>query len=248
MIFYRNNIKFRQVSSSVQAQFLNSKSFVLQEMTGQDYLFSETSRDVMLHVYKVWTTVLMECEEYFVKEGKEDLTGRMLEHVSFEINQKLQAFAQHLRHHTEYYDERFITPFLRVSEEVHKDLILRFNTAFVGQKIILAYKDLGLLAINHLNHLLFVLHEIDTMVYKADCSPFVYIDSVDIKALSCFGKSYPNNRLQIYRETNILNTYDIALRVGINKENLEDDCALADGYLKLYNQVEEGGYTITCTS
>jgi len=248
MIFYRNNIKFRQVSSSVQAQFLNSKSFVLQEMTGQDYKFSETARDIMLHVYKVWTTVLMDCEEYFVKEGNENITDKMLEHISFEINQKLQAFEQHLKHYPEYYDKKFIVPFMFVSKEVHKDLIIRFNGAFVGQKIILAYKDLGLLAINHLNHLLFVLHEIDTMVYKADSQPFVYIDAVDIRALNSFGKSYPNNRLSIYRECNILTTFEIALRVGINKETLEDNPVLEEGYLKLYNQVEDGGYTITCTS
>lgn len=248
MIFYRNNIGFRQVSSNVQAQFLNSKSFVLQEMTGQDYQFSDTARDIMLHIYKVWTTALMEYEEYFVKEAQDIITDKMLEHCSFEIKQKLAAFGQHLKHNPEYYDTTFIKPFLAISGEVHKDLIYRFNKAFLGQKIILAYKDLGLLAINHLNHLLFVIHEIDNMVYNRDSQPFVYIDSVDVKALHCFDKSYTNNRLAIYRKFGILNTYSIALRVGINKELLDEDSNISDGYRKLYSKVEDVGYTITCTT
>jgi hypothetical protein len=247
MIFYRNNIKFRQVSSQVQSQFLNSKSFILQEMTGPDYDFSDTARDTMLHLYRVWTKVLMDFEDYFVREGCVKLNEKMLNHCANEIKTNLAALSDHLSQNPAYYDPEYVVPFLKISDRVHSDLISRFNNAFIEQKIILAYKDLGLMVINHLNHLLFVTHELDNMIYNKDSKPFIYIDAVDIKALLCLGLSYPSMRLSIYESRGILNTKKIALRIVINKETLETDSDTAEGYKKLYTSVEKDGYTITCT-
>lgn len=246
MIFYRNNIKFRQVSSQVQSQFLSSKSFILQEMTDQSYEFSDTARDVMLHLYRVWTAILMEFEDYFVREGISKLNPKMLSYCEREIKTKLDALKEHLYQNPAHYDSEYVVPFLDVSEIVHSDLISRFNNAFIEQKIILAYKDLGLLVINHLNHLLFVTHEIDNMVYNRDSKPFIYIDAVDVKALRCLSQTYPTMRLGIYKSRGILNTNDIMLRVGINKETLETNSDTAEGYKKLYTIVEDAGYSIKC--
>tara|TARA_Y100001963_G_C6773613_1_gene446191 strand:+ start:1386 stop:2132 length:747 start_codon:yes stop_codon:yes gene_type:complete len=246
MIFYRNNIQFRQVSSQVQCQFFNSKSFILKEMTDQSYVFSDTARDVMLHLYKVWTTVLMDFEEYFVKEDESCLDERMVDYCSGQIKSKLVCLEKHLKENPSHYDPKFVEPFLTISANIHHQLVCKFGKAFVGQKIILAYKDLGLLAINHLNHLLFAIHELDNLVYNKPKQPFIYIDTVDVRAFLELQMAYPLERLRVYEQHQLFGTKNITLRVGINKETLACDDELADGYHRLYNQVECEGYTIVC--
>ena len=115
MIFIKNNIKFRQVSSLAQSNFLRSKSFMLNEvLMSEKHIFSSTSKEILLQTYKVWTDLLIVAEDFFVSNSKTICDSEALDFLYFETKKRIEELRKHLVQNPEWFDQEFIKIWLEL--------------------------------------------------------------------------------------------------------------------------------------
>lgn len=247
MIFVKNNIKFRQVSSLAQSDFLRSKSFMLNEVQkAEKHIFSSTAKEILLQTYKVWTDLLMVAEEFFVTNSKTVCDADSLEFLFFEAKKRNEELRKHLVNHPEWFDPSFISVWLEIQEarkDQVKDSLYRQS---LGQSSTAAYSNMTKYLMTFMNHILFTLHEVDYLLYFKDTEdfrPFVYIDSVDVNFNVTSGKCYSAERVAIYRAKDLLKVESIDIKNGFRKEQLEET-GFDKAYRAVLSEIESLGMTI----
>jgi len=166
MIFVKNNIKFRQVSSLAQSDFLRSKSFMLNEVQkAEKHIFSSTAKEILLQTYKVWTDLLMVAEDFFVTNSKTVCDAESLEFLFFEARKRNEELRKHLVDNPEWFDREIINVWLEVQEARKEQVKESLYKQALGQAASTAYTNMTTYLITFMNHILFTLHEVDYLLY-----------------------------------------------------------------------------------
>lgn len=249
MIFSKNNIDFRQVSSNAQSNFLKSKSFILTEITAKSgWNFSSTAKEIVLQTYRVWTTWLFDLEEYIVTCGEKKVTTDFLDHCEREVLRRGQELRNHVTNRTDWYDEDFIKVLNAVPDLRLKTLRGPLRKSLEGVNVTTAYNEIVAQLINYMNHLMFILHEIDYLLYhdKNKFQPFVYIDNTDVNLYMKEKEFFPSGRLSLYQKLGLMVNAKLTIKVGISKENLRRNSNVSDAYIELLLKLRTHGAQVCC--
>lgn len=249
MIFSKNNIDFRQVSSNAQANFLKSKSFVLTEMTAKgSWQFSPTSKEFMLQTYKVWTTWLFEMEEYIVASGEKRITKDMIGHIADTIRVTNKVLTHHVRFTPDWYDERTVSIILEIRNLEIASLADNLPKKLLGKNLPSAYNEIVGTLIKYMNHLLFNLHEIDYLIYgdRTNFKPFLYIDNSDVELYLEEKEFFPSHRLHIYEKLGLMGGTKFMIKLGVSSKYLGDNTMVRDSYRDLLLNLKNCNANICC--
>jgi hypothetical protein len=226
MKFIKNNIEFRQVSSQAQANFMSSKSFMLNEvLQSKKHVFSATSKEVLLQTYKIWTDLLVKAEEFCVLEQKVHFDKSSFDYLFEEAASSLKDLEHHLVEHKTWFDPMFVDVWLKIQNS-RKDLIIdSIKDQTLNQLVPEAYNNMSMYLMSFMNHILFTLHEIDYLLYSRGTSnflPFVYISTVDVNFNKLCGKCASAERLDIYLKEDLLGTKTLEMEDDIFRNSYND--------------------------
>ncbi len=249
MIFSKNNIDFRQVSSNAQANFLKSKSFILTEITAKgSHAFSDTSKELVLQTYKIWTAWLFELEEYLVSCSEKYVTIEMIEHCEKEIRSKQNELTNHINTSENWYDRKFIDILQQVEKVGEITVFQSIRDSFFNKNITTAYTNVVRYLINHMNHLMFNLHEIDYLLYRneKEFMPFIYIDNTDVNLYMKTKEFNPSGRLKLYQKLGLMNCSTFTIKLGISSHYLRSDSLVDSAYRDLLLNLRTHNQQICC--
>lgn len=249
MIFSKNNIDFRQVSSNAQANFLKSKSFVLTEITSKgSWAFSSTAKEYILQSYRVWTAWLFDLEEYIVHCGNRRITDEMLTEIQRKITKSGLELERHTKDKSEWYDEKFLKVIHQVRDLKIGTMRNIFQSQLRGLMITTAYNEIVGLLINYMNHLMFNVHEIDYLLYcnRNKFRPFVYIDNTDVNLYMSTQEFFPSGRLELYQSLGLMDATRFNIKLSISPEYLSNNFKVEEAYRDLLLKLRTHDAKVCC--
>jgi len=196
--FVGNNIDYRIGSSASMARFKESQTFILGQLAFNPFHeFSVSAKEILLFKFDIWFDLLCEMEQYILIK-QDDMKFEDI----WEMSEKRQQYAFDTLNSAEVIDDVYFERYLALTtilKDYHKELLMEImNTDLNPASIFGATVDL---AIRALNHILYVVQELDVMMYT-EKTPMINLDS-----LSC-EMAYPIsndnfcpviNRLEVYR-------------------------------------------------
>lgn len=249
MIFSKNNIDFRQVSSNAQSNFLKSKSFILTEITAKGgWDFSSTTKEIVLQTYRVWTTWLFDLEEYIVTCGEKKFSEDQLNHCEREVVRRGKELREHISNRTDWYDESFIRIITEVEDLKFSSLREVLRTSLLNLNVASAYNEIVGILINYMNHLMFVLHEVDYLLYHKEnkFKPFIYIDNTDVNLYLKEKEFFPSGRLCLYQKLGLMTDEHLTIKLGISREYLRRNTNVSNAYTELLLKLRTHGAQVCC--
>jgi hypothetical protein len=178
-MYQRNNIAFRRVSASHFVSFYQAKEFMLGEILDIDkHHFSPTAREILLQYYSVITDILMDVEQECIKRGTGMVDDALIESCHSILRNGLLEMRNRVTLHPSDFDARFTNIWTEVLDAT-LDHIGSELAKVIKVDIYTSFGRLVQYVIGYLNHILFVLHEIDYLINGGD-SPFMYIDRWDL--------------------------------------------------------------------
>lgn len=246
MKFLKNNIEFRQVSSLAMSNFLQSKSFMLGEVIKSDkHKFSSTAKEVLLQMYSClgsWLQEVVEKEQIASTNAycDEELISFLIARLSNGIGE-LEAITLE---HSEDFNRKFIHIWWGVYGKIHPSIDKGLRDSLSGKPMGTAFTDLVAFLMKMANHMLFILHEIDSVVSRiSKKEKFISIDKFDLSSFTNDNVNLPLARLEVYKNFSCeASTYDLIVKRYLSNEFLDDNPSALSAYEGILSCLESEGY------
>ena len=220
-MYQRNNIGFRLVSATHFVSYYKAKAFMLGEILDSDkHKFTPTAREILLQYFSVTTDILMLIEHEFIKRSSGLIDDELKELCSNILHEGLSEMRNRVIEHPSDFDARFSKVWTTVLDATINQLSNRLST-LVQVDIYTSFGSLINYCIGYLNHILYVLHEIDHLL-EGGSTPFMYLDKWDLLMKIEEGLCTNEVRLSAYLENKLLNDA-IVIKVEIDDEWLGKD-------------------------
>ena len=233
--YLRNNIAFRRLTASQFAEFYTAKSFLLGEIIDcNKHEFTSTARELLLQYFSTLLTWLERVERDFIQHGDPD---------EKQTDRCVDMFISAISRIHEIMDENpkdFNPKFAAIWHDLinqSRDMLVQVLRDNIVPDMSLSFVNLVDFAIGLLNHILFNLHEVDSLLKHSD-SAFVYVDRVDVFVLATKGASLVNLRLNLYRDTGLLSSgSDLHVKKHIDDRFLSQDSKRLISYQHIIDQL-----------
>lgn len=201
--YLRNNIQFRRLTAGQFAAFFKTKEFLLGEIIDcNKHKFTPSARELLLQYFASLTYWLEETERLFIK--RHEVTDDVKSEVVKSFNSALNVIQEILYENPRDFDPAFSSLWSGLQDRTTTTLCEILSSYLVA--------DIGLCFVNImdfvtglLNHILFNLHEVDSLV-KAESQPFINVDRVDVLVLVQCATSLPNTRVALYKERGLISS------------------------------------------
>lgn len=211
--FYSNSIQFRVISSKQLEKFKNVQAFQLNQVINGSYKFDETTREVVLLKYDMWSRWLYEIENLFIElNGDRTNTFKVIndKHINYIVSliDKTSDFFMDIvkNKHPDNFNQDFINIWLEMHQIAHDyltdsiyDLLgINFNRAFgmIVDKII-----------SVLQYSLVEIYELDNVSKNLDA--FLIIEDLSMSLKRSTDKCLLLERALIYKKHFDINTFYI---------------------------------------
>ena len=222
MTYLRNNIVFRRSSAAHFATFYHAKSLLLGQVLDSDtHTFSSTAREILLQYFSVTTEVLMKIEIEFIKSNS-IITDKLTTTCASLLCEGLANMKTVIEDNPSDFDPKLTNIWVPILDATLPRISYRLAT-LIHDNIYESFGTLVNYCVGYLNHILYVLHEIDYLCYNG-AEPFMYLDKWDIKMKVDEKLSTNEIRLSSYMASGLLNAdKKFVLKSEIDSEWLERD-------------------------
>lgn len=201
--YLKNNIVFRQSAAVQYAEFYKAKAFMLGEILETDkHKFTACARETLLQYFAQGTTWLMQMERMFIRLGR-GLGKKERADVVATFASMERSVHTLIKGHPQDFDPKFAKIWIEVRENN-----LPYISSVLDKRgdsdMFEAFENLCDFLIGYLNHTLFSLHELDTLLKNSECAPFVYVDRIDLNVAQDSGFYSTLTRLDVYRQSGLL--------------------------------------------
>ena len=179
MTYLRNNIVFRRGSAGHFATFYHAKSLLLgQVLDSATHTFSSTAREILLQYFSVTTEVLMKIEIEFIKSNS-IITDKLTTTCASLLCEGMANMKTVITDNPSDFDPKLTNIWVPILDATLPRISYRLAT-LIHDNIYESFGTLVNYCVGYLNHILYVLHEIDYLCYNG-AEPFMYLDKWDIK-------------------------------------------------------------------
>lgn len=220
-MYQRNNIAFRRVSASHFVTFYQSKEFMLGELLDSDkHSFSPTAREILLQYFSVTTDILMQVEQECIKRSSGMVDADLVVACHDILRKGLLEMRNRVVLHPSDFDSSFANIWTAVLDAT-LDPIGSELCKVIAVDIYMSFARLVQYCIGYLNHILYVLHEIDYLINNGQ-EPFMYIDAWDLLMQMNAGLCTNEVRLDAYIKAGLIGNH-IILKYELDDEWLGKD-------------------------
>lgn len=220
-MYQRNNIAFRRVSASHFVTFYQAKQFMLGEILDNDkHSFSPTAREILLQYFSVTTDILMLVEQEFIKRSTGTVDSDVVDSCRNILRNGLLEMSNRVTLHPSDFDAKFAGIWTTILDAT-LDHIVSELVKVIAVDIYTSFGRLVQYVIGYLNHILYVLHEIDYLINDGS-EPFMYLDLWDLLMQMNAGLCTNEVRLQAYLNANLIGAH-VVLKYELDDEWLGKD-------------------------
>lgn len=202
--FYSNSINFRVMSSKELEKFKNVQAFQLNQVINGRYRFDESTREVILLKYDMWSRWLYEIENLFIElNGDETNQLKILneEHICYIISlieKTTNCFTDIIKNK---YPNNFNQDFVKVWLEIHQishEYFTNFMHSLINMNFIRAFSQINNVLIKVLQYTLVEIYELDNVFKKLDA--FLVIEDLATNLKRSTDKCLLLERALVYKK------------------------------------------------
>lgn len=236
--YLKNNIVFRQSAAVQYAEFFKAKAFMLAEILETNkHEFTAHARETLLQYFAQGTTWLMQMERMFIRLGrgmaKKERADVVATFASMERN-----VHRLMKKHAQDFDPKFAELWIEIRESN-----LPYISSVLDKRgdsdMLEAFENLCDFLIGYMNHTLFTLHELDTLLKNADCEPFVYVDRIDLNIAQDSGFCSALARLDVYDRAGLLENKKVCVKHHLDNRYANLTQERSDAHRQLLHSLSE---------
>ncbi len=193
-----NNIVFRIASSKVLENYKNVQGFVLSEVQYGQYKFSKVSRELALLYTDSAFKILLQIEQYFVRNGKPTMDSEMAYKIIKIMIDQIDYMVGVVKHNKDIFDPNFILIWREIHLPISK-LVERVVESSIGDSIDKAFQAIGGILTDSIDTVRFELYELDYMYFNGK-KPFLTITELCSPVMTYLNKNLPEARARVYME------------------------------------------------
>ncbi len=202
--YTRNNVSFRIVSSKAIAEFKNSQAFMFTQLTEGKYKFADTPKELLLLLYDNWFRWIVFLERYCL--FTDTFTEHDIKKVCAEGQSVIDDIYRIANTNASIFDAEFIDTWIQTQKAIDEYVFIILEES-KGKQNIEVFPQAVTALILMLNSSLFVLHEIDSLLYAG--RQFVSIDKLVIELYNKNKSFLPSERFIVYRSRSDINELDV---------------------------------------
>jgi len=222
------DIEFRKLAAETMAQYKLSQALTLKEVYDNGvHEFSETSRELISFYYDAWSQYMYSVEQIYlhhIGKSNEDLiklTQRLIHNMR-------EYILKTLKDNPQFFDENFIDIWMQVIP-IYKSIYQNLLKSKLSKNFnkIDFYKKSSSILITLLHSLLFIVHEIDHLLYTYDGTFFLSYDEPCKIYREYTDRCMVTDKLQRYLQTSISDKLKFADKIYIKKyidEDIDPKC------------------------
>ncbi|MDK1290242.1 hypothetical protein [Pseudoalteromonas umbrosa] len=193
-----DKIAFSLTTSKWLEAFKAHQTFAINQTMRADCPFQTTSQEILLTVYDCWFTWLLALEKKLRPEGVLSATTKqaLIQNTTDVQAQCLASLAQ-----DPLLDKKLKLLWTNAYKPAHEAYIHYVMRLEVGQDSGVVYSQLANQLMSFMQHTLFVLHEVDGLLYNPNKKTFISVDDFVCDVYNQQGKDLLGERLRLYKST-----------------------------------------------
>ena len=176
--YSKEDIDFRIMASEVMAQYKLSQVVTLKEVYDNNvYEFSDTSKEIISFYYDAWSQYMYSVEQLFVRNECNTDDEQFIPQITSMVETMRSYILKTIKANPQYFDARYIKIWetvIQVYREIYKHNLDILQTQNINKQNF--FKENTSILIVSLHSLLYIVHELDHLLYNYDGTFFISYD------------------------------------------------------------------------
>lgn len=193
-----DKIAFSLTTSKWLEAFKANQTFALNQTMRSDFPFQATSQEILLSLYEHWFKWMLDLETRLGQSGTlDEATRKSVSQATIDVQAQCQAVFSR----DSLMDNKVKLLWSRAYRPAHEAFVEYTARLELGMDSGVAYSQLATRLLSFMQHTLFVLHEVDDLLYNPKKNSFISVDDYVCDVYNQQGKDLLGERVRLYKST-----------------------------------------------
>ncbi len=193
-----DKIAFSLTTSKWLEAFKANQTFALNQTMRSDCPFQVTSQEILLSLYEQWFKWMLDLEKILgVHNTLDENTRRVIVKATVDVLAQCQASLAK----DSLMDNKAKLLWSRAYRPAHEAYVAYASSLTLGTDSGVAYSQLATRLLSFMQHALFILHEVDDLLYNPRKNSFISVDDYVCDVYNQQGKDLLGERVRLYKST-----------------------------------------------